>query len=425
MLLKDVLTTYEKFAVRFAIRGVEIRRTRIYEVLEKVEMKRTDSKIKMSIIVPIFNSEHSLKRCINSIIEQTYQNIEIILVDDGSTDRSFGICCEFAQKDKRIIVIHKENGGPTQARKVGIGRATGDYIINIDSDDWIEKEWVLEWVRTIEVSDWCDAIYRDGIYIEYSYGNTYISADLTPRKYLDCEFEEELVPLIFDQNSVTGKKIKLNAVLWSYKSKILKSLIHNVNEKYFDSEDLVLNTYCIFNSKSLYITKGGGYHYVQHEGSLSTRQQSVQMMCDLEKDITTFLTEKGMSLNTITTFKKRLQVNAICHNYKSLISNLNDPLPFLLKIQKYSNIILYGAGRVGHSVYNALRGNIYYKIVAVIDKNPKTDGNIPIVSVSEVNRIQFDYIVICSIVKQNIEEMTQTLLEEYKIPQEKIAYFEI
>ena len=92
----------------------------------------------ISIIVPVYNMEQYMERCVNSIINQTYSNLEIILVDDGSTDRSPAMCDEYALKDERIKVVHKVNGGLSDARNAGLKVATGAYIGYVDSDDWVE-----------------------------------------------------------------------------------------------------------------------------------------------------------------------------------------------------------------------------------------------------------------------------------------------
>lgn len=94
----------------------------------------------ISIIVPVYNVEQYLKRCIDSLIYQTYQNIEILLIDDGSPDRCGEICDEYARKDNRIIVAHKPNGGLSDARNKGLDIAKGEYVMFVDSDDWIESE---------------------------------------------------------------------------------------------------------------------------------------------------------------------------------------------------------------------------------------------------------------------------------------------
>lgn len=95
---------------------------------------------KISIIVPIYNVERYLDRCIESIVNQTYDNLEVILIDDGATDNSGKICDKWKKKDNRILVIHKKNGGVSKARNEGIKIATGDYIGFIDSDDYIEED---------------------------------------------------------------------------------------------------------------------------------------------------------------------------------------------------------------------------------------------------------------------------------------------
>lgn len=96
----------------------------------------------VSVIVPVYNSSSYIKRCVDAIRSQTYSNLEIILVDDGSKDNSLEMMEEYAKEDSRIVVIHKENGGSSSARNVGIARATGKYICFCDSDDYYEKDIV-------------------------------------------------------------------------------------------------------------------------------------------------------------------------------------------------------------------------------------------------------------------------------------------
>lgn len=103
--------------------------------------------MKFSIIVPVYNVENELKRCIQSLQNQSYQNYEVILVDDGSTDGSGKLCDKFGKEDSKIIVVHKENGGLSSARNKGMEYANGEYLIFLDSDDYIE-------------ADYCDVISR-------------------------------------------------------------------------------------------------------------------------------------------------------------------------------------------------------------------------------------------------------------------------
>lgn len=104
----------------------------------------------VSVIVPIYNVESYLKRCVDSICDQTYHNLEIILIDDGSTDSSGRICDEFERQDLRIKVIHKKNGGLADARNTGLDIATGEYVTFVDSDDWIRNDCVEVLVKTLQ-----------------------------------------------------------------------------------------------------------------------------------------------------------------------------------------------------------------------------------------------------------------------------------
>ena len=98
----------------------------------------------ISIIVPVYNVEQYLDRCVKSLLQQTYKNLEIILVDDGSPDRCGQMCDNYAKLDSRVLVIHKENGGLSDARNAGLSHAHGEYIAFVDSDDYIEADMISE-----------------------------------------------------------------------------------------------------------------------------------------------------------------------------------------------------------------------------------------------------------------------------------------
>ena len=104
-------------------------------------------KAKISIIVPIYNAETTLERCISSLVHQSYKDIEIILVNDGSQDHSLQICERFAKEDSRIIVIDKENGGVSSARNIGISKAGGEFLMFCDSDDWVKRDYCKDMLR--------------------------------------------------------------------------------------------------------------------------------------------------------------------------------------------------------------------------------------------------------------------------------------
>lgn len=107
---------------------------------------------KVSLIVAIYNSESFLPKLLSSIVHQTYKNLEIILVDDGSPDNSGKICDDYARNDKRIVVIHKENGGACDARNAGLKIVTGEYLMIIDGDDWLEEDYVEYLINIAETT---------------------------------------------------------------------------------------------------------------------------------------------------------------------------------------------------------------------------------------------------------------------------------
>ena len=107
---------------------------------------------KVSIIVPVYNAEKTIERCIKSILKQTYNNIEIIIVNDGSTDNSLHICYELSKLDKRIIVIDTVNKGVSVARNIGIEKAKGDYIAFVDADDYVKENMYEKMVNYAEVN---------------------------------------------------------------------------------------------------------------------------------------------------------------------------------------------------------------------------------------------------------------------------------
>lgn len=126
-----------------------------------------DNQALISIIIPVYNVEEYLRECVDSVLKQTYKNLEIILVDDGSTDSSAAICDEYIEKDERIIVIHQKNGGLSQARNRGLEESTGRYVYFLDSDDYISHNAVEKLYKIIETEK-SDFIFFDAFSFENS-----------------------------------------------------------------------------------------------------------------------------------------------------------------------------------------------------------------------------------------------------------------
>lgn len=211
----------------------------------------------ISVIVPVYNVEKYINRCIDSIIAQTYRDLEIILVDDSSTDNSGSICDEYAQLDNRIKVIHKENGGVSACRNAGVEHATGEYISFVDSDDYIEKDMMELLISTIGNCDMATC----GAY------NDYVNSSVPQYNGEDLSFETDnktAFRLILEGNLVP-------AALWNklIKSSIAKNLSFPTGIIY---EDIFYTNALMQTIKSARINTAPKYHYFHREQSLTTKE---------------------------------------------------------------------------------------------------------------------------------------------------------
>lgn len=157
---------------------------------------------KLSVIVPIYNVEKFLRRCIDSIINQSYSNLEIILVDDGSTDKSGRICDEYSKIDLRIKVVHLDNGGVSRARNIGISLSTGEYLSFVDSDDYISSEMYEKMIYILENENL--EIVSCGAYIVKN--NKILGRQGSGK--LKIYSKEEILPLVLqDYNNTVWDKV--------------------------------------------------------------------------------------------------------------------------------------------------------------------------------------------------------------------------
>lgn len=146
----------------------------------------------ISVIVPVYNTEQYLVECLESILKQTYSNIEVILVDDGSIDLSGNICDQFARNDSRIRVFHKQNEGVAIAKNFGIKQARGEYIVIVDSDDMIDERMIqvlYDQARThqadIVIGNYCIYDENDKNYYFYVWDKDYVVEELTSQELVD------------------------------------------------------------------------------------------------------------------------------------------------------------------------------------------------------------------------------------------------
>lgn len=155
-------------------------------------------KYKISLIVPVYNAEDYLKRCVDSLLHQIYKNLEIILIDDGSTDQSGKICDEYERENGTVRVIHKENGGLVSAWKCGVKESTGEYLCFIDSDDWADAQMVSEMADHLTGSR--REIISSDYVIEYTSGNSRkIYQELPPGEYTQKALKESVLYTLLGQ----------------------------------------------------------------------------------------------------------------------------------------------------------------------------------------------------------------------------------
>ena len=212
----------------------------------------------ISVIVPVYNTEKFLHCCIDSILAQTFTDFELLLIDDGSKDNSSSICDEYAHKDNRVRVFHKENGGVSSARNLGLDKARGKWISFVDSDDWVENDWLISCVKILESNDYLDVI-------RWGYVKDYKSFSL---KYvLD---ESCLVKSPIDMLNISESSCYYGFLVTCL---IRKSIIDKLKLRFDDSlcysEDHNF-TYSLFPYlKTMYFMNKVFYHYIIHTNSLS------------------------------------------------------------------------------------------------------------------------------------------------------------
>lgn len=218
----------------------------------------------VTIVVPVYKVEKYIDKCINSILNQTYKNLEIILVDDGSPDTCGEICDNYAKQDIRIKAIHKENGGLSDARNAGIDVATGRFISFIDSDDYIDTEYIELLYRTI-VKDKSDmaisshkVIYENGTILEKATGEKSI-----------LNSKEVLKRILYDDG------IDLSAWAKLYKMELFKEIRYPKGRLF---EDAATTYKLIDRCKSISIISKSTYNYVIRRSSITNENFSEKKM---------------------------------------------------------------------------------------------------------------------------------------------------
>ena len=227
---------------------------------------------KLSVIVPVYNTEKYLRECVDSILAQTFTDFELILVNDGSTDGSGAICDEYALKDPRVRVIHQENGGVTRARKCGAALSQGDYVTYVDSDDWIDREAyqnILEQIEKYHADIGVFAIIQEKslpIVIANSVGVGFFSKKM---------MQEAVYPKMLFDYSLNRSGLVASLCNKIIRRGILVNAINIIPENLCYGEDAVTGYLCMLNAENIYISNDLYYHYRDNPASISHASTSV------------------------------------------------------------------------------------------------------------------------------------------------------
>ncbi len=276
-------------------------------------MGKADKKPLISVIVPVYKVEQYLHECVDSILAQTYTNLEIILVDDGSPDNCPAICDEYAAKDPRVRVIHKQNGGASSARNDGIKHCTGKYVAFIDSDDTIAPDWIENLYTAISDRD-------------------FVISGLT---YVKNSEKDSVIP----QNTKLVDLVKCS--LFGYTCNKLYKRDALDGHEYCGGlrEDLLFNLSIIASGRSYTISEACGYYYFQRQESLlhTVSVSDIHTVFDFEEQLD-FSTKSLALQERIIIYNDVMYSYVTDYIYKMLLS---DKLSKKEKKQRIKQIVSY------------------------------------------------------------------------------------
>lgn len=226
----------------------------------------------ISIIVPIYKVEKYIKKCVDSIIFQSYKDIEIILVDDGSPDNCPMICDEYAKKDNRIKVIHKENGGLISARKAGLKVSTGEYVCFVDGDDWIEPDMYEHIADAIEKYS-CDCVITQ-FYFSFPDKESKSNYLLNKEYYTRDEIKKEIFPTMLFAGEYY--QFGIYPCCWTkvFKRELLEKHLMDTDERIRMGEDIAFTYPCLMECNSIAFIDKPLYHYRNNPSSMTNAYDS-------------------------------------------------------------------------------------------------------------------------------------------------------
>ena len=392
----------------------------------------------ISVIVPVYNSGKYLSRCIDSILAQTYKDLDVILLDDGSSDNSYEIMCQCTQKDSRVRAFKFEHKGVAYIRKKGIELAEGEFIGFVDSDDWIEPDMYSRFYEIMD-SNKCELVSSD-IYIHANNGDDWTVYDNYDRG-LYTNLHNEIFPTMLHDFAMDSKGLRCYLVTKLFRADMLKKTVENIDARVFYSEDaMILYRYCL-QCKSIYIMREYFYHYDIYAGAAETKYNPNEpnnmywLFSNLKQ---AFETSPYADVLMPQLYQYAILLNSRVFRglYGMDLTQINQWVFFDCEKLFGKRIVVYGAGTCGYAFCKDFWKNGHADgVVAWVDKNPKGEmkweqryikefqgtplGEVQPVSV--LKSLEYDYIAV-TIRKESVaNEAIRELQEVWDIPREKIV----
>lgn len=381
----------------------------------------------LSVVIPVHNSEKYLARCIESLLNQTYQKMEILLINDGSTDHSGSICNKYTEEYSKILTFHQKNLGANAARKKGILCAQGEYIAFVDSDDWVETDF-FEILMSSIIKENADMITSN--VIQDTKGRLEIQTSaIKPGKYTKKDIDEKIFPnMIYDD---VVRKPGIFAYLWGkilIREQLLDSM-KDLDDRLVYGEDGAIIFPMLAKINNLMVIDYAGYHYVQHDTSM-THNLSLDLFCNIQY-LEEYLTIKFKKLG-----KYELVETQLHYFIRDLLFRIINAkydvdcgkilcIPPFEEIPRNSRLIIYGAGKAGKEYVRLFLQNKYAKVVAWVDRY--YEGKMysyEIEKPESVKNKDFDYILI-AISDKNAASEVQKYLGSLGIHENQIIWKEI
>ncbi len=381
----------------------------------------------VSIIVPVYNVEPYLGRCIESIINQTYEEIQIIIIDDGSADNSGSVCDEFALQDSRIEVYHTANGGLVAARKEGLSHARGEYVGFVDGDDYVDEEMFENLVENIleTKADFVHSCFKENI--EEIEKEVILVSD----RVIEMTGENDNVDVLVDCFLERNDECFVAPSIWSKlfrRDFILECYSKVPNEQQY-GEDVLCLCHGIMNARKVSLMANAFYHYIIRPQSLSH--------VDIQ---TRFVKEVGLS-HYLIRFGEEYNYNVLLNNkiheylQRRMLSiwrgneQMKIPIPkfYYGNVEKLQgkSIVLYGAGRVGKDYYAQICKYQDCRIMAWTDREWKTIHleYAEIIDPDVALKMEYDTVLI-AIENEKTAKNIKDYLQEIGVDEAKIVWEE-